>query len=467
MILELLLSSGMLLAEPTATGATRPGANPLGLGEVLGSVERHYPGLLAAEELREIAAGKLQAGRGRFDTELRAGYEDRSGFYDNLQASLGVRQPLRRLGGDIEAAYRLGRDSFADYDGDLLTNRDGEWSVDARLPLARDLRIDDRRVALESAEIEVERVTPRIREARISARRLAERAYWEWLSAGQKYRIAEDVLELAENRQSALEASVEEGLIAGILLVDNERLIAERTASLISAERGLQDAAIDLSVFYRDSEGNPRVVDAGRLPADFPPLDAPAVRLDGDIANARDSRPEPQLLRQKRRQLELEARGARNKLQPKIDLKLNVSQDVGDIVSNPDDKSELAVKAGIAFGLPIQRREAAGKLREREGELRRIDQQIRLLEDRIEAQVREAHNAWTQAFRRYEQASRSLDLARELEDAERIQVQEGNSDLLRLNIREQQSAQAAVFLVDAMTEYYEARNDYRAALGTL
>ena len=48
---------------------------------------------------------------------------------------------------------------------------------------------------------------------------------------------------------------------------------------------------------------------------------------------------------------------------------------------------------------------------------------------------------------------------------ERIQLAEGNSDLLRVNIREQQTAQAASFLVDVMTEYFEARNDYRAAVG--
>ncbi len=65
---------------------------------------------------------------------------------------------------------------------------------------------------------------------------------------------------------------------------------------------------------------------------------------------------------------------------------------------------------------------------------------------------------------RYEQASRSVVLAGELEEAERLQLEEGNSDLLRLDLREQQTAGAAAFLVDVITEYFVARSKHRAAI---
>jgi len=353
------------------------------------------------------------------------------------------------------------------YDKDLETNRDGEVRLGARVPLLRDRAIDDRRAGLRTAEIGIERADPVVREQRIVVRRQAELAYWEWLSAGEKFRIAASLLQLAEDRQESLRGAAEEGLIAEIVLVDNERLIAERQAIRIDAERRLQQAAIELSLYYRDGDGSPVIAQQDRLPRSFPALVAPAVELDVDVDRAREARPELQRLRWEREAKTVGVARARNRTLPGVDLSFQGSQDYGEAANDPDDKGDLEVKAGLVIELPLQRRRARGDLRAGLAEIARLDQQIRLVGDRIGAEVRDAYSAWAQAYLRFEQAARSVELARELEEAERIQVAEGNSDLLRLNIREQQSAQAAAFLVDVMTEYFEARAKYRAAIGEL
>jgi outer membrane protein TolC len=94
-----------------------------------------------------------------------------------------------------------------------------------------------------------------------------------------------------------------------------------------------------------------------------------------------------------------------------------------------------------------------------------VKQKLRFAQDTVVAEVRDAESAVRQAHLRISAARESVDLARRMEEAERLQLVEGNSDLLRVNLREQQSARAASFLVEVNAQYFEALADYRAAVG--
>jgi outer membrane protein TolC len=262
-----------------------------------------------------------------------------------------------------------------------------------------------------------------------------------------------------------MRAAVEEGLIARIELADNQRLIAERRAIRVQSERALEKAAIALSFYLRDEAGEPLQPSAARLHGFPPELEQPSASPERALEVALASRPEIRDLELYRRQLKLEQRKAGNDLLPKLDLRVKASQDYGAPSGLIDDKGPFELFAGVAFSLPAQRREAKGALRRKEAELRQIEQKQRLQRDRISVEVRDALSAWTQASRRIEEARRSVALAEELESAERFQVQEGNSDLLRLNIRERQTAQASAFLVDVLQEYFEAWTRYQAVTG--
>jgi len=176
-------------------------------------------------------------------------------------------------------------------------------------------------------------------------------------------------------------------------------------------------------------------------------------------------RPELRELDVMRRQLSLAVRKARNDALPRLDLRVDASQDFGDPVDVPDDKGEFVLQAGVRLTLPVQRRGARGALQKRRAEMLQLEQESRLQRDEISVEVRDAVSAKTQARRRIAEAQRSLELAQELESAERFQLEEGNSDLLRLNIRERQTAQASAFLVAVMQEYFEAWTLYQVALG--
>jgi outer membrane protein TolC len=439
---------------------------PLTLDDVVRSVERHFPLLLAAEKEREIAEGRRISALGGFDTKLGViGDTVPAGFYQTDRLDLLVTQPLKTGGIDIFSGYRIGRGEFAIWNKGRQTNLDGELRLGARLPLLRNRSIDERRADLQRAEIDVRGAEPVVFRRQLEARRLGELAYWEWVSAGEKHRIAQNLLRLAEDRQDVLAEAVGEGLVAEIVLVDNERLIAERRALNLDTERLLQQAAIELSLYLRDDSGMPVIPRSDRLPDGFPPLVKPGADLVEDIDRALAARPELEQLSLERERQSVDMARSRNQMLPDLNLFVEGSKDLGEAANDPDDKGPFVFKAGVVIGLPVQRRAARGQIRSIEAELTRLDLRLRFERDRVATEVRDAHSAWVQAYRRFEQATRSVELARELEEAERFQVVEGNSDLLRLNIREQQTAQAASFLVDVMTEYFEARSIYHAAIG--
>jgi len=61
-------------------------------------------------------------------------------------------------------------------------------------------------------------------------------------------------------------------------------------------------------------------------------------------------------------------------------------------------------------------------------------------------------------------ARRTLDIARNMANAERVNFANGNSDMFRVNIRVEQSAATAAFEVDPLVRYFPASMDDRAAI---
>ena len=59
---------------------------------------------------------------------------------------------------------------------------------------------------------------------------------------------------------------------------------------------------------------------------------------------------------------------------------------------------------------------------------------------------------------------KNVDLARQLEKAENERLQQGATDLLALQIREQATFDAQVLEVEAQADYFRAQANYRAAI---
>ena len=452
--------------EADAEAIDAPAAT-IELDDVLRSVERHFPLLLAAREEVAIAEAELLSARGAFDTRL-SGLLDAQldGFYQTEGVDLGVQQPLAPWGADLSGGYRLGRGDFAIWDGDEETDGGGELRLGVNVPLLQGRAIDPRRIALWTARIERRQADPVVLEQRLDVARRATEAYWRWLAAGRLREIALRLLALAEDRADQIEIAVEEGLLAPINLVENRRLIVDREAVRVRAERGLQEAAIELSLYWRDAEGRPAIPRDDALPYEFPsPREVDRVLVEGDEPFALGRRPEVLSVELEVQAMLLQVDLARNDVLPRVDLGINASQDVGGTVNDPDNKGPFELSAILSLDVPIQRRSARGELRRLQGRLAQLDRRAQMVRETVVAEVQDARSALVQSWARIDQSRENVRLAVELAEAERFQLGVGESDLLRVNLRESQAAEAAAELVGVLESYFRSLATYRAVLG--
>lgn len=465
-------SQRRVAALPTTTRpTTQPGApttapaSPLTLDEVLKSVDRHYPLLFAIVQERAIAAGQVLSAEGSYDLKVGGKYKrNDNGFYQYENIDTYVEQLTPFYGASFFAGWRRGRGYYPTYYGDRETYGGGELRGGVNLPLLRDGWIDPARAKLRTTRIEREAAEPVILKQRIEFIRGATVTYWGWLASGRKLGIASDLLQLAAQRDEQVAARIRAGAIPEIEQLDNQRLVADRTAKLIASERRYQAATIDLSLYYRDGEGQPLFPDTARLPEAFPsPRPLSEARLETDVEFALQRNPEVRKLRLSREKADVELQLARNQIAPNLDLQLSVSQDVGNPIEKKD-KDRADIEASVVFAAPLQARSARGRAQSLSAVISQLRAQEQYASEKVVNEVTDAYSAVQNAYLVVEQFRRSVELNRALEEAERRKFDLGQSNLFTVNLRELATADARALEVDAVAEYFRAVADYRAAL---
>ena len=441
--------------EPAAHG-------PLALETVIDSVTRRYPPYLSTLLEKDLASGRLTQAMGAFDTTLGAkGGSKLEGYYESSFGQSMLEQPLA-TGDTIYGGYRISGNGLPDYDKNR-TQDAGELVFGGRVPILRDRSIDRRRAGVRQAEIDLMLADPVIARARIDYVRAATRTYWTWVAAGQRLVVARELLRLATDRVDALKRGVERQFLAPIDVADNERLIAQRKVLVVNAERQFQQVALEMSLFLRNSADQPVVAGTDRLPQELPVPEALQGELRDDASTAIRMRPELRrfqlVIDRARTDLEL----AENQTLPNLDLVVEAARSLSDGPYKDIDDMELFL--GGELKLPLQRRDALGR---REQAVARVAQALveeRFARERIVNEVTDARSAVRAAFEQIAGSRRNAELARELVAAEQRSFELGRSDLLRIQLREVQLADAQVMELDAMLAYRRARADLRAALG--
>lgn len=463
-IAVVLLLASICLPAHISLAEQESGEARLDLSHVLASVERQYPPLLMAMIERDITGGRLQSAHGVFDLGLFAKlYANPAGYYQYGTLDVGVEQFTGLWGSTIFGGYRLNRgDELPTYYSNR-TQEGGEPRVGLNVPLLRDGSIDRRRANLRKAEIDRDLADPFIARQRLEVIRAATVAYVSWVAAGQRWQLAESLLQLAKDRTDALNQQSQAGLVARIVLTDNERLVVAREIGVVQARRRFEAASLALSLFYRTDAGDPVLASRERLPSDFPKPDpVDRTQVAADIASALRRRPELQRLQLTLDKLQVDQKLARNQMQPNLDVGVTVSQDIGD--KTYFDKSQFELQAGLEFKLPAQRREAQGRLAEVSAQIEQVSNDLRFARDRIRMEVEDTLSAVFAAQEQIQQTTRNVSLALELQSAEEERFRRGAVDLLALQIREQAAYDAQILGVDALAELARAIADYRVAI---
>lgn len=449
-------------------GGTPNGSGPtwVDLPTVIDAAVRYFPAVQETLALRDISAGDQLAALGQFDYKLKAmSVAMPLGFYENNRTGLSAEQPLWN-GGEITGGYRLGRGDIQPWYQERLTNEGGELALGANIPLLKNRTIDDRRAELLKAEQDVLAVEPLIRQQSLDVALMATQAYWSWLATSAKRAVQQELLRIALVRKSQIERSIELGDRPPAANIDNLRLIATRQTSLINAQRRVEAAAIQLSMFYRDDSGAPVLLGTASSEEFFPEFQVRELNpFAADNEFALQNRPEVQFLANQAERLRIELQQAGNIGLPEVNVVFDIAQDLGAPASSKRDKSPLELESGlVGYWEPLQRK-MLGKQQAVRGKLTQLQFKRQLVGDKITAELRDARSALHAAARKYEQTRANAELASQTADLFRRSFQEGDVDLIILNLYEEAEAAAKSDVIDSQTEYLVAQAKYQVAQG--
>ena len=451
--------------RPTLTQPTLQNSNALTLEQLLTSVNDCYPEIEIAIGEIETANGKILASWGEFDQVFTAhSISQPLGFYQTYRNGVGLARPLFS-GGEVYGTYRIGDGNFEPWYGERETNEGGEFKAGFSVPLLKDRAIDQRRAKLFSSELQRDQIEANVQSRLLQFQRFATQGYWDWVASGQAVQIQQQILQLAEERVGQIEQRIEKGDLAQIAQIDNDRFIAKRKNDLTKARRSLEKAAIKLSLFWRNQDCAPVVVDKSQLPTEFPESFAISDgQLDSDIQTALNVRPELQELIAAREEVCIDLQYAKNLTLPKIDLKGFAGQDVGGETSSKGDKTPFELQIGVLAEVPLQRRKGQGKIQAAQVKLTQIDAKRRFVSDKIRAEVQDAASAVNAAYQQIEQSGENVRLTRKSLELGRLSFREGDIDLIALNIYESAVADAELELLEAQFKYFFYRTVYQTAI---
>lgn len=450
-----ILLAVFLLLSPLPAAAQ--GSGPLTLDEVLRSSAAHGPQIIEALARVRQAEGRALTADGAFDTVFDADAQSRvAGYYDGSYVETRATRPLTGNGGQLYGGYRVSRGTFPIYEDKAYTDRLGELKIGGLFSLLRDRAIDERRgrARLAAGDLDVARLEREMVAIGVQARAIA--AYQNWATAGLRLATYRALLALAEERRGGIARQVQLGARPQILLTENEQNIVRRRALVVRTEQEFAAAANSLSFFLRDAAGDRVTPSADRLPAALPTFRArrPVGAVDRPDLRTLTARVDQSLVR-----LAL----AENELKPRLDLRGELAYDLGRTGLGGRSRDGEEAIVGMRFAVPLQRRQAKGRIAEARAEIDGLRTRERLVTEQIAVEVGGIVIAVDGAEKTAALAEQEADLADRMAAAERRRFELGASDFFLLNLREEAAADARVRRLDAQARAALAAADLAGA----
>lgn len=462
------LTAEPCVAEKNTQASKKSGSSRavLQLDDVVGATMEYHPALNAEKQERVGANAELLSAEGAFDPSIKAdALSYVTGGYSGNYGSAYVEQPLKFYGSKVVGGYRIGDGTFPIYDNWYETNSAGEAGFGVEVPLLRDGPIDRRRANINKAESGQQLADSMIEQRKIELARAAALTYWDWTAARNKIKVYRTLLEVAEERDRQISERVSKGDLPDFDRVDNQRAVLQRQAQLLSAERGVKATEYALSLFYRDGNAQPKDIARfealDRIPL---PLFAPQHISSDPVAEATEARPEFKNIKAQNEQNKVELTLARNQILPRLDLRVFSFNDYG--TGNPQ-LEEPEVKAGLRIEIPLATRTQRGKIDYYESRQKKLEFTETFLRERIRTDVQDALNALEIAKSRVEVVSQEVKAADDLARGEAKRFELGDSNLIFVNLREQNAADAKVREIEALQDYQKAFVAFEATLARI
>ena len=436
----------------------------LTVDELVKSSIKNYPIIFAQYDRIAAAKAELIASKGAFDINLNQKYKDNTrGYYDGKSYDAEFEKYLGPFNSTIYGGYRKSYGNFPDYEGYYDTGSSGELRGGIKFSLLKDRDIDSRRLSvilsnltIEEAEIELERI-------KLQIARDATQAYWNWVSSGNVLKIYDNLYQISLTRQKQLEVKSKKGDIARIIVVENQKNLLKRKSALLKMRREFESSSIYLALFWRDNNGKTIKPDIENLPAlESKSLDMSKFKqLAIDEEQILLQRPEIRMINVELQKQENELKYAKNLLNPELDVEFGASKDQG---SANQEIGQSRNFINLNFSVPLQQREAKGKISAAKSKLSAIKNKKSLLQDQIKQEVAQVKLKIFNVKEIYELLEQEVEMSKTLQKAELEKFNHGASNFFLVNMREQDLALSKAARIEAFKDFKNFIADYNLAI---
>ncbi len=445
----------------------------LSLGDIMQQAIAHHPIIKQANLQEGFAEAELRGARGMLDPKIEAMYDYKefkgTDYYDKLYGALKI-----PVWFPIDPKLEAYRNTGEYLDGeDFVSPTTDFWQFGAgiSIPIGKGLFIDERRSMIQQAGLYANiAASEQIKLANMVLYDIVK-SYWDWYFAYQQYELMQQSLSIAEELFRRVRLDYEYGEAAVVDTIQAKITYQNRLADYTNALVEINNSRLRLSIHLWDENNIPLELTELAIPEKedglwvIPEPDALETLVNWSLNN----HPEIQKLSAKQQQLEIEERWNRESLKPE----LNLSYTFIDAPFNVDgfETPEFGenYKFGMDFSFPVFLRKERGKLQKTQ--LYQESIAFDLLQSRqdINAKIRASYNeliASQQLANQYRELAENYN---RLLEAELFNIENGESDLFKLNIQQDKyiEAQIKYLKIEASFEKLKSKLPYAAGLPNL
>ncbi|ELR73553.1 hypothetical protein C900_02638 [Fulvivirga imtechensis AK7] len=420
-------------------------------------VMEYHPVVQQARLLPEQAMQELRMARGAFDPKVetlwsKKSYNDTE-YYNIFKSALKIPVWLPL---DPEVGIEQNTGAYLNPERYISESTDHRQVYGGiSVPVGRGLFIDERRATVQKAALfkdmsEVEQIKL-INKLLLSA----ANDYWEWYDAYNQYILAEQAIEIAQDIFDRTRLAFEYGEVAAIDTVQAGISLQKRFIEFQQADADRVTTALKLSNHLWAEGGLPLELRDDVAPEAIAVIATSAFELEALVEQARNNHPELRKLELKNDMLQVDQRLARENLKPTLDIgyylldqpfNANGERQAFSLTDN--------YKIGLQFSFPLLLRKERAKVNHTS---------LKILDNNYERSYREREiineiNAlYTSLLNTSEIIGRQRQMVEGYErivDAERMNLENGESDLFKINVQLDK-------LIEARSKYIKLNTKYK------
>lgn len=429
------------------------------------AVVQNHPIVRQSRLLSETARQEVRLARGSFDPKLESRFSNKN-LYDKEYYSKWLTAITFPTWFPIDPKFGIERN-----DGPYLNNESfipvsddyKQVFTGISLPVGKGLFTDERRAALKQAKLFTQ--IAEAEQIKLINKILLDAAkdYWQWFYSFYNFRLLDQNTRLSMEILDRVRLNVSLGEASAIDTLQAKITVQQRKIERQEAWLEYTNAGIRVSNYLWDERDQPLQLSHRTVPYLMAGADEllSTQTLEELKIMAQENHPELRKLSAKLLQLDVERKLAVEYLKPKVDLNYTfINQPLTPLGEFRSIQFRQDYKFGFDFSVPVFLRKERAKLSQTKIKIQSTEFEQAQTRRDVLNQVQQVYNQLTNTQLIMQQQVAMVDYYDRILKAELLNLENGESDLFKINVQQEK-------LIQAQSKLLKLRSDYEKLKATL